>query len=154
MVTPTKYITAPDARPVGFLQLVTWVVPSSVPTISFFTTSHIPIHLTYAHRRVPTKAPKSQVANGELEDGRTDYQERENPDEPAADHGGLMGGLELIIEYFYLHPGCVRCSQKGGVSAADESQTGHQSYGCLRLQIVAQISSCHNEILAIVKMSA
>lgn len=89
MVTPTKYITAPDARPVGFL--------------------------TYAHRRVPTKAPKSQVANGEFEDGRTDDQERENPDESAADHGG---------------PGCVRCSQKGGVSAADESQTGHQSYGC------------------------
>ena len=62
-------------------------------------------HLTYAHRRVPTKAPKSQVANGELEDGRTDYQERENPDESAADHGGLMGGrLGLVIEYFYLAP--------------------------------------------------
>ena len=58
-------------------------------------------HLTYAHRRVPTKAPKSHVADWELEDGRTDDQERENPDEPAADHGGLMGGLELIIKYFY-----------------------------------------------------
>ena len=43
MVTPTNYITAPDARPVGFLQLVTWVVLSSVSTISLLTTSHMPI---------------------------------------------------------------------------------------------------------------
>ena len=43
MVTPTKYITAPDARPVGFLQLVTWVVPCLVSKTSLFITSHMPI---------------------------------------------------------------------------------------------------------------
>ena len=134
MVTPTKYITAPDARPVGFLQLVTWVVPCLVPTTSLFITSHMPI----AESQPKLPNPKLPMENSKT--AGLMIRNEKTQMSPQLTMVAWWVDLNWSLSIFILHPGCVRYSQKGGVSAADKSQTGHQSYGCLRLQIVAQIT--------------
>ena len=56
--------------------------------VSFWYLLHH-FYLANTHRRIPTKPSEAKLSDGELKDGGADDDEGEEPDEKAADQGGL-----------------------------------------------------------------